>query len=987
MQVDSSKALPSIRGKIVQLLLACALPAAIGFAVLVQHFYASERDRIGADALQTARALGAAVERDFGNVETAALALAASPSLRSGDFAAFRAQALPLLRPGFPGFGFVLSDASGRQFVNTTLAPGQPFPRYPSGARLQAVFARGQSVRSNLFIGSVSKAALLALDVPVRIDGKVAYSLTVALRPERLGKLLTEQHLPAHQLVCLMDANGVVVARSVAPDQHVGQPAAAALRAHIAALGEGVVAIDAPDGTPVYASFSLAPASGWSVAIATPRRQVLHALLASLAGVSAAVALLLLAGFALAWHLGRRIRAALDGLTALAQGLSGAPAPLPACSGLRETEAAAAAIRALARDISERKRTEAAFRASKQLLKSIVENIPAMVFVKDATHLRYEMFNPHGEFTLGQGRRDILGKTDHECFPAERADAFVASDRAVLASGEMVEMEEEAIAGEDGAKRYFATRKVALRNDSGACTHVLGVSIDLTERKRAEEVLRATTLRLEQSERFIRAVTDNLPGMVSYWDAALRCRFANKFFAGWLGAEAAALDGAAMPALLGAERFAACAAFVDGVLAGRSQRFEQDLHWRDGQLRHVWTNYIPDLDEQGRVRGFFVLTSDVSELKRHGQRLRDLNEELVRARDKAEAASQAKGEFLANMSHEIRTPMNAIIGLARLLEEAPLARRERGQVARIQMATRALLAVVNDVLDFSKIEAGQLTLEQAPFSLAQVLDSVAVLAAGNAWSKGVEPVFALDAALPAELLGDAMRLQQILLNLVGNAVKFTEAGEVLLSVRQLERDAAGVGVEFSVRDTGIGISAAQQAHIFDAFSQADSSTSRKYGGTGLGLAICRRLAALMGGAIRVDSALGRGSDFRFSCRFGLGAAPAEAATSAPLFLLIVDDNASARRALAEACAAFGWEAWSAADGAAGLELLRRCAREGRRADLLLLDSAMPGMDGARMLTLARAEAGLHLPAVLMLAPEHAGAALERAGLGLAGVLA
>ncbi len=648
-------------------------------------------------------------------------------------------------------------------------------------------------------------------------------------------------------------------------------------------------------------------------------------------------------------------------------------------------------------DITERKRSEAEFRRSKHLFGTIIENIPAMVFVKRADKLSFEMVNRHTELTLGRSREQLLGKTDVDFFPPQQAAAFTSADRKLLATGQMVEIEQEAINTADGTTRHFTTRKVVLRDDAGRASHVLGVSIDVTERKRANEVLHATTWRLEQSERFIRTVTDNLPGMVSYWGHDLRCRFANKFYNEWFGRSSAELAGIHMSELLGQELFDVYAPHVEGVLAGRPQSFERDLLDPTGQVRHTWTNYIPDFDDGGGVRGFFVLASDVSELKRTELRLHELNEQMVRARDKAEAASIAKSEFVANMSHEIRTPMNAIIGLARLLEESPLERRERSYVGKIQMATQSLLNIVNDVLDFSKIEAGQMVLEQRRFQLERMLGSIGVLLASSAWARGVEPVFVLEPGVPAELVGDALRVEQILINLVGNAVKFTAEGEVVLSIRAVAEDAASVTLEFSVRDTGIGIGAAEQEHIFDAFSQGDSSTSRKYGGTGLGLAICRRMVDLMGGQISVRSTLGEGSDFRFSCRFERVAASAALADAqgktAPkaLSLLIIDDNASVRAMLEEWCAAQGWHCRSADSGVAGLALLRSHASGADGvppADLVLLDAAMPGMDGISMLTEARADEHLRLPPVIMLVADQDSENLERLAdsLMLAGIV-
>ncbi|MCS0609642.1 PAS domain-containing protein [Massilia solisilvae] len=487
--------------------------------------------------------------------------------------------------------------------------------------------------------------------------------------------------------------------------------------------------------------------------------------------------------------------------------------------------------------------------------------------------------------------------------------------------------------------------------DIGGKGMMQGTMRDISSRVAAETALRATSERLARNERFIRTVTDHLPGMVGYWDADLRCRFANRPYLQWLGRSEEQVFGERVQALIAVDQLDQVNEHIHAVLAGRAQSFERQLHMRSGELVHAWGNYIPDFDEQGTVRGFYVLYTDVTELKRTQGR-------LVQALREAEHASSAKGQFLANMSHEIRTPMNAIMGLARLLEEAPLGRRERGYVERMQLAAKSLLGMLSDVLDFSKVEAGQLVLERQPFLLDDVLATVAAVAASNAWAKGVEPVFDVDGAVPRSLVGDQVRLGQVLLNLAANAIKFTDKGEVVLAVRAAGFDAGTVRLAFSVRDTGIGIAPDQQERMFEAFSQADSSISRKYGGAGLGLAICRRLVELMGGQLRVDSAPGLGATFSFELAFPL--APHTAALPCPdaaQAVLVADDNPSALAALAGACEAFGWQVDRADGGAAALALLRA----GRRYDLAFLDSAMPDLDGASVLAYARSDQSIRLP--------------------------
>jgi CheY-like chemotaxis protein len=280
------------------------------------------------------------------------------------------------------------------------------------------------------------------------------------------------------------------------------------------------------------------------------------------------------------------------------------------------------------------------------------------------------------------------------------------------------------------------------------------------------------------------------------------------------------------------------------------------------------------------------------------------------------------------------------------------------------MAAKSLLSMLNDVLDYSKVEAGQLVLEQTPFALDDVLASIAAMSATSAWNKGIEPVFAVHPDVPARLVGDPMRLGQVLLNLVSNAIKFTEQGEVVLTIEPRGRDGDSIALGFAVRDSGIGIAPEQQQRMFEAFSQADTSTSRKYGGTGLGLAISRRLVRLMGGELQVESTPGQGATFRFAASFGVGPQAAHD-DSPPLRVLVADDNASSRAALAGLLAARGWHVATAADGADALAQLRT----GGPFDLAFIDSVLGDLDGASVIAFARADHAISLPRFALLAAD------------------
>ena len=335
---------------------------------------------------------------------------------------------------------------------------------------------------------------------------------------------------------------------------------------------------------------------------------------------------------------------------------------------------------------------------------------------------------------------------------------------------------------------------------------------------------------------------------------------------------------------------------------------------------------------------------------------------LVRASEAAQEASRAKSQFLANMSHEIRTPMNAILGMLALLRKTELTPRQADYAMKTEGAARSLLGLLNDILDFSKVEAGKMSLEAQPFRIDQLLRELSVILSANVGTKPVEVLFDIDPALPRHLLGDAMRLQQVLTNLCGNAIKFTAQGEVVLSIRVLACEEDAVLLELAVRDTGIGIAPENHARIFSGFTQAESSTTRRFGGTGLGVAISQRLVALMGGELRLDSALGQGSRFHFRVRLPLAAEPAAAVAesaaraipgrdpktaegAAPMRALVVDDNATARELLQRMGDSLGWTIDVAASGSEALALLQRHAGQGIACDAVFIDWQMPGMDG------------------------------------------
>ena len=322
------------------------------------------------------------------------------------------------------------------------------------------------------------------------------------------------------------------------------------------------------------------------------------------------------------------------------------------------------------------------------------------------------------------------------------------------------------------------------------------------------------------------------------------------------------------------------------------------------------------------------------------QEVRLRTRDLEQARLAAEAANIAKGSFIANMSHEIRTPMNAIYGMSHLLQKTPLTTRQKDYVQKILLSGEHLLGIINDILDFSKIEAGKLQIEETEFEFERVMNNVANLIGDKASQKGLELLFDVAPDVPPVLKGDPLRLGQILVNYGNNAVKFTEHGEICIAVSVRERSSAHVVLHFEVRDTGIGITAEQQARLFQRFEQGDVSTTRKFGGTGLGLAICQRLSELMHGEVGVHSQPGRGSVFWLTLTLGvshLALRQAPVPAEPGLRVLVVDDHAGARETMHELLSQLGYRVQVAEHGEQALQMVRDAAANGQAFRLVMLD--------------------------------------------------
>jgi two-component system, sensor histidine kinase and response regulator len=492
-----------------------------------------------------------------------------------------------------------------------------------------------------------------------------------------------------------------------------------------------------------------------------------------------------------------------------------------------------------------------------------------------------------------------------------------------------------------------------------------------------------------QTEEELRTLMDTIPDSIYFKDRESRFIRANKALARWVGVgDPCRLLGKTDFDLFTEEH--ARQAYEDEQEIIRTGRpivgKEEKETWPDGHITWVSTTKMPYRDSQGRVIGTFGSSRDITERKQ-------AEEELRAAKETAEAANRAKSAFLATMSHEIRTPMNGIIGMTELALDTELTPTQSEYLTLLKKSADSLLTLLNDILDFSKIEAGKFDLDHSSFALRDNLGDTLNALALPAHQKGLELACVVGPEVPDALVGDAVRLRQVLVNLVGNAIKFTEAGEVVVRVEVRERRGDQVALHLAVRDTGIGIPADQLRRIFDPFLQGDNSLRRKYEGTGLGLAISMRLVEMMGGRLTVESAVGEGSTFHFDAWFGVQQGPAEVLQPAEpdrvrgLPVLVVDDNSTNRRILADMLARWGMKPSMAEDACSALAILDHAREAGETFPLILLDAWMPQMDGFRLAELIRRRPQENGAILLLLSSASAsGYAARCRELGLAGCL-
>ena len=873
----------------------------VAIAVIVGAMeFARERARLEEHLLLTTRAMNRSVAQELSSVVTFTQALATTLDDDLTQHHPGRAQekAVRALASSQIADHIVATDVSGQQVFNTLVRYGEALPVTKNRARINAVFASAKPQISNLITGTVSGRYEVLVDVPVMRNGTVAYVLTSVLNSSTLRGILLDQQFPEPWVAIIFDGNGVVVARTRNHDAFVGKLASPRLIDQLAHRTTGVYENHNLDGDTTIAAFVRTDGKSFGVAIGVERSWLLRETAAALPAPVLAISIAVFALLA-AWRFAGNLKLR------------------------RESEAQ---------------------------LKQFIANAPVAM----------AMFGErHNYMAASQRWADEFGLMESDFRPSKTEggalshlpDLWDASRRHGLAD-ETTRATETQI----GNGTWLRWEAQPWRAADGAVGGIVVFAEDVSVRKQSETALK------ESNERFSKIFHTSPIGIAISLLADGTFVDLNHAFENIMG-----YDRTEMLGKTGVDLQMWCnpdtrADIFAALRAGEIvTNVEAQFRRKDGSSVDI--AYSGCRIEIAGVSHFIGLASDIS-LQKAAQRTLETHHdqlqaqvalrtvELAAARDAAQAASLAKSAFLANMSHEIRTPMNGILGMAHIMRRGVLTAQQLEQLDTISVSCRHLMGIINDVLDLSKIEADKLVLEHKDFVLNDLIYSIAAIVGAAAKAKGLPLQFTMT-DVPAMLNGDATRLSQVLVNYLGNAIKFTEHGGIALRGSVLEETATDCLLRFEVTDTGIGMSTDQMNKLFTAFEQADVTTTRKYGGTGLGLAINRRIAQMMGGTVGVTSQIGQGSTFWITVRMGIGLpvtpqdhAPADSAESLLTRahhgkrILVAEDDGISQEVTGLLLTEVGLVFDIAKDGMAALRMASQC-----HYDLILMDMQMPDMDG------------------------------------------
>jgi len=629
-------------------------------------------------------------------------------------------------------------------------------------------------------------------------------------------------------------------------------------------------------------------------------------------------------------------------------------------------------------DVTDRKRFERVIQESEAKYRALVEDQSDLISLAQPDGLLLFVNAAYAEFFLTTPE-EMIGTNLFDYVAESDKEALYAHWRRVVSQRAPIQGENRSRLPDGSTRWVLWTNRAILGADGAALIHSVGR--DITERKQAEQALGESTQRYQ-------SLYSRTPVMMHSIDSHGHLLNVSDQWLASLGYRLDEVIGRKSSEFLTPESrlYAQTVVLPEFMRNGRISDISYQFVRKDGSIVDILLSAVAERDAAGNVARSLAVLTDVTERNRTQSALALAHSEALRARADAENAARSKSEYLANMSHEIRTPMNAIMGLTRLALEADLTSRQAQYLQKIEGASAALLRVLNDILDYSKIEAGKLDIEAIPFNLEEKLQAMASLFLPAIEEKGLELFIHIDRKVPRSIVGDPLRLEQVLNNLVGNAVKFTERGEIHLSVSVDERRRDRAIVRFSVRDTGIGLSPEQTENLFDAFEQADSSITRRFGGSGLGLTICRSLVELMGGAISVSSALGEGSVFTFTIDAQIREEHQDSRLLDGLRTLIVDDQETSLAVMQDMFDSWHAQVTTIADAASALAEVKRAEQQGAPFQLVILDWRMPKISGLELAREIRHSHGSP-PTIIMVTAHQREALLAEAGdLQLDGVL-